>query len=81
MTFRISARGLNARISQAVPALLAGYPETGVVDAHGIQPFYTGLLARSSDLAVTIEAEGDAIVVAARPAAVPFASATPPAAA
>jgi histidine phosphotransferase ChpT len=81
MTFRILARGLNARISQAVPALLAGYPENKVVDAHGIQPFYTGLLARSSDLAVTIEAEGDAIVVAARPAAAVPTAATPPAAA
>jgi histidine phosphotransferase ChpT len=85
MTFRISARGLNGRISQAVPALLAGYPESRVVDAHGIQSFYTGLLARSSNLAVTIETEGDAIVVAARPAAAAAASActpaTPPAAA
>jgi histidine phosphotransferase ChpT len=36
------------------------------VDAHAIQPFYTGLLARHCGLAVTIEAEGDAIVVAAR---------------
>jgi histidine phosphotransferase ChpT len=67
LTFRISARGLNARISQTAPALLAGAPENGVVDAHGIQPFYTGLLARTSGLAVTIEADGDAIVVAARP--------------
>jgi histidine phosphotransferase ChpT len=81
MTFRISARGLNGRISHAVPALLAGHPENGVVDAHGIQPFYTGLLARSSALAVTIEAEGDAIIVAARPAAAAMASTTPPAAA
>jgi histidine phosphotransferase ChpT len=75
MTFRIAARGLHARISQAVPALLAGNPESGVVDAHGIQPFYTGLLARSSGLAVTIEADGDAIVVAARPAMTAFAAA------
>jgi len=66
MTFKISARGLNARIPQAVPALLAGSPENGVVDAHAIQPFYAGLLGRASGLAVTIEAEGDAIVVAAR---------------
>jgi histidine phosphotransferase ChpT len=66
MTFRISAHGLNARIPQAAPALLAGAPESGVVDAHGIQAFYTGLLARTSGLAVTIESDGDAIVVAAR---------------
>ena len=66
MAFKIVARGLNARIPQAVPALLAGRPEGGVVDAHAIQPFYAGLLARSCGLAVTIEAEGDAVVVAAR---------------
>ena len=68
MTFKITARGLNARIPQAVPALLAGCPEGGTIDAHAIQTFYAGLLARSSGLAVTIEAEGDAIMVAARTA-------------
>jgi histidine phosphotransferase ChpT len=66
MAFKLVARGLNARIPQAVPALLAGCPEGGVVDAHAIQPFYAGLLARSCGLAVTIEAEGDAVLVAAR---------------
>ncbi|HLK82263.1 MAG TPA: histidine phosphotransferase family protein [Xanthobacteraceae bacterium] len=66
MTFKVLARGLNARIPQAVPALLAGFPEKGVVDAHAIQPFYTGLLGRASGLAVSIEADGDAILVAAR---------------
>ena len=79
MTFKISARGLNARIPQAVPALLAGFPERGVVDAHAIQPFYAGLLGRASGLAVSIEADGDAIVVAARAMAAP-ASAVPAAA-
>jgi histidine phosphotransferase ChpT len=80
MTFRILARGLNARVSQAVPGLLAGRTESGTVDAHGIQPFYTGLLARSSGLAVTIETDGDAIIVATRPAASAFAPVTKPAA-
>jgi len=78
MTFKISARGLNARIPQAVPALLAGTPENGVVDAHAIQPFYAGLLGRASGLAVSIEADGDAIVVAAR--AMPELAAAPAAA-
>jgi len=79
MTFKISARGLNARIPQAAPALLAGFPERGVVDAHAIQPFYAGLLGRASGLAVSIEADGDAIVVAARAMTAP-ASAVPAAA-
>jgi histidine phosphotransferase ChpT len=66
MTFKITARGLNARIPQAVPTLLAGAPESGTVDAHAIQPFYAGLLARTTGLTLSIEADGDAIVVAAR---------------
>jgi histidine phosphotransferase ChpT len=67
MTFKITARGLNSRVPPAVPPLLAGSPESGTVDAHGIQAFYAGLLARTSGLAVTMEADGDSIVVAARP--------------
>ena len=79
MALKIVARGLNARIPQAVPALLAGFPDRGVVDAHAIQPFYTGLLGRAGGLAVSIEADGDAIIVAARAMTAP-ASAVPAAA-
>jgi histidine phosphotransferase ChpT len=61
--FRITATGLNGRIPQAVPALLAGAPENGTVDAHAVQPFYTGLLARACGVTVSLAAEGDAIVV------------------
>ncbi len=68
MTFKITSRGLNARIPQATPRLLAGTPESGHVDAHGIQPYYTGVLARTCGLAVAMEPEGDAILVTARPA-------------
>jgi histidine phosphotransferase ChpT len=64
--FRIVAAGPNARIPHAVPALLAGTSENGSVDAHAIQPFYAGLLARACGLEVTLKAEGEAIVVAAR---------------
>jgi histidine phosphotransferase ChpT len=67
MGFRVSAVGLNARVPQAIPPLLAGGTanETSV-DAHAIQPFYTGLLARACGLAVSIAVDGDAIVVAAQ---------------
>lgn len=66
MGFRITAAGANARIPQAVPALLAGSSENGSVDAHAIQPFYAGLLARACGLELSLEAEGDAIVIATR---------------
>ena len=66
MGFRITAAGLNARIPQHVPDLLAGNSENGTVDAHAVQPFYTGLLARSCGIAVALAAEGDAIIIATR---------------
>jgi histidine phosphotransferase ChpT len=66
MGFRIVATGLNARIPQAVQGLLAGEPHNGTVDAHAIQPFYAGLLARACGLSVVIAAEDEAIVVATR---------------
>jgi histidine phosphotransferase ChpT len=66
MGFRVSATGTNARVPQAIPALLAGEPSGHAVDAHAIQPFYTGLLAKNCGLTVTMAAEGEAVVVAAR---------------
>jgi histidine phosphotransferase ChpT len=64
MAFRIMAVGLNARVPPGVADLLAG-GKGEPVDAHAIQPFYTGLLARSCGLTVTIAAEGDGVVVQA----------------
>src|SRR5262249_12040721 len=66
VAFRIIAAGLNARVPPAIPALLEGGGATGEpIDAHAIQPYYTGLLARACGLNATIAAEGEAIVVAA----------------
>jgi histidine phosphotransferase ChpT len=62
--FRITASGLNARVTAVVAELLGGNP-TQPVDAHGIQPFYTGILARDCGLAVSAVADGETVVVAA----------------
>jgi histidine phosphotransferase ChpT len=62
--FKITANGINARINQAVPGLLEGQSENGTVDAHAIQPFYTGLLAKACGLSVSLAAEGDTVTVA-----------------
>jgi histidine phosphotransferase ChpT len=64
MGFRVSAAGMNARVPQAIPALIEGKMEGGV-DAHGIQPFFAGLLARACGLRVTIAAEGEGVVITA----------------
>ena len=65
-SFRVTAVGLNARVPPAAPGLLAGGTEgETTIDAHAIQPYYTGLLARACGLNATIAAEGEAIVIAA----------------
>ena len=61
--FRITASGFNARVPQSVPALLKGSSENGSIDAHAVQPFYAGLLARACGLSVDCRADGDAIVI------------------
>ena len=66
MGFRLTATGANARVPQAAMALLAGTPESGTVDAHGIQPFYAGLLGRVCGLSVAVTEEGESVVVATR---------------
>src|SRR3712207_2654348 len=63
--FVLTARGPNARIPAHVEALLAGAPENGAVDAHAIQPFYTGLIAQAAGMPVTFSIEGDAVTIRA----------------
>ena len=65
MGFKITSSGLNARIPAAVPALVAGEAENPI-DAHAIQPFYTGLLARACSMSITLAPEGDQIALTAR---------------
>jgi histidine phosphotransferase ChpT len=64
--FRVSATGANAKVAPAIPALLANESSGHAVDAHAIQPFYTGLLAKNCGLAVGIASEGNSVVVTAR---------------
>ena len=49
-----------------VEGLLSGSPEGGV-DARGIQPFYTGVLARMTDMELKIGVEGDTFTFTATP--------------
>jgi histidine phosphotransferase ChpT len=53
-TFTVTAQGKNARIPHGVEQSIAGSPENGMVDAHGVQPFYAGMIARASDMTVEI---------------------------
>jgi histidine phosphotransferase ChpT len=64
--FRVSVTGVNAKIPQSIPPLLAATPSDHAIDAHAIQPFYTGMLAKNCGLSVSMASEGEAIVVAAK---------------
>jgi histidine phosphotransferase ChpT len=64
--FTLVAKGINARIPAHAEALIAGAPESGVVDAHGIQTFYTGLIARTAGMGVTMSIEGDTVTIRAQ---------------
>jgi histidine phosphotransferase ChpT len=68
-TIKIVTTGPMVRVANGIVELLAGTPEDGRVDAHVIQPFYTGLVAREAGMAVSIEMDGESVVLQARNAA------------
>jgi histidine phosphotransferase ChpT len=67
--FRLECAGPSARVPPAfeklVPGDIAGTP----VDAHAVQPYYAGLLARLCKMRVTATMDGENVVIAARPVA------------
>jgi histidine phosphotransferase ChpT len=62
--YRVTGRGLNARLAPATSDLLAGTPAEPV-GAHAIQPLYTGILARDCGFTISARLDGDAVVVTA----------------
>jgi len=67
--FRIEAKGVNSRIAANLPALLAGEPEDGNVDARSIQSYYTGLVARACGLDIALTANPEGVTIEAKPGA------------
>lgn len=68
ISFRIEAKGVNARLAANIPALLEGAPEDGTIDARSIQAYYAGLVAQASGLAVEVAASPELVTIVARPA-------------
>jgi len=65
MGFRVSAAGANAKVPPAVPLLLTGEGGEGL-DAHRIQPFYAGLMARACGVKAAVAMDGDTVVITAQ---------------
>ncbi|GEP08775.1 histidine phosphotransferase ChpT [Methylobacterium gnaphalii] len=63
----IVASGSHARIPPHAEELIAGTPENGSVDSHGILAYYAGLVARAAAMSVHFSIEGDAVTIRAVP--------------
>ena len=62
---RVTAAGTNAKLQSHTPRLLAC--EADGVDAHGIQAYYTGLVAKEAHLALSTRAEDGRVTLEAVP--------------
>ncbi|MCI4677878.1 histidine phosphotransferase [Rhodoblastus acidophilus] len=65
----VTVKGPNLKLASHVADLLEGRSESGMVDAHGIQPFFTGLVARSCGMAVQVAASSEDVTLRAAPEA------------
>ncbi|WP_404402509.1 histidine phosphotransferase ChpT [Pelagibacterium halotolerans] len=65
--FSITATGPKTLVPSGIPGLLAATPEDGNVDARGIQPYYTGLLARLCHMGLNIGVENEELRFTADP--------------
>jgi histidine phosphotransferase ChpT len=63
--YTIRAKGLNARIPAHAEELLAGKSESGTVDAHGIQVYYAGEVARAAGMSIAFSIDGDEVTIRA----------------
>lgn len=63
--FIIRSKGMNARIPLHAESLLAGESETGTIDAHGIQIYYAGMVARASGMTTAFSIDGDEVTLRA----------------
>ncbi len=67
MGFSIAATGVSARIPQTVTPLLDGIAPEGGLDAHAVQPFYAGMLARDCGLSLGFSQDGETVTLSALP--------------
>ena len=66
--FVIRCSGPSARVPAAFEKLVPGDVEPGAVDAHAVQGYYAGALARAVGMAVNARLDGEDVVIEAFPA-------------
>ena len=70
-SIEVSAKGGVVRLAHGVASLLKGAPEGEGVDAHGIQAFYAGLVARACGMDLDLVVAGDELSLRATPVGAP----------
>jgi histidine phosphotransferase ChpT len=68
-TFRMECSGPNARLPASLERLVPGDIAGETIDAHAIQPYYAGLLARLCRMRIAGSVEGETVAITARPVA------------
>ncbi len=66
VALKVASKGANPRLASGVVGLLAGRPESGVVDAHTIQPYFAGLVARECGLEVEVTPSPEGVAISAQ---------------
>lgn len=66
--FTVTAQGSHARIPPHAAELMAGAHESGTVDAHGVQAYYTGLIAKAAGMSTVMTIDGDTVTIKSSPA-------------
>lgn len=64
--FLLASTGNQSRIPEGVEALTAGKIPPGGLDAHSVQPYYAGLLARDCGVALGFVKDGETVTLSAR---------------
>jgi histidine phosphotransferase ChpT len=64
--FKVTAAGVNAKIPSAAALSLTGETSGEALDAHHIQPFYAGLLAKACGAQAAVTMDGEAVVLTAQ---------------
>lgn len=66
--FVLRCEGFGTRVPPDVDTLLSGQMPGDVIDARSIQPFFTGMLARKTDMSVSVAMDGGEVLVVGEPA-------------
>jgi histidine phosphotransferase ChpT len=54
-SLRVASKGVNAKLQAGFADLLCGLDGVAKVDAHSIQPYFAGLVARECGMSITVE--------------------------